>query len=218
MFHDNLHNWAIPHKWCPLPIEEVGFSNFWSNWAMAYQAFFNKSLFHSDFQGKKIHTDTKNSDLFNKNVSSVWTKASELVPSSLFPRWNAMRFFAMGSLYDTSSLAEERFATLYRQSSNTSWILHLVRYHVVIRSRTCRHCEISKMLTLNPTLSAKNTLALASTWGMPLHAYVFSFTHNTVVFSHFRCVHPENQTKSFLILTFSWIQTNVAYTRLGSDR
>ena len=28
-----------------------------------------------------------------------------------------------------------------------------------------------------------------------LHAHVFSFTHNTVVLSNFRCVHPENQTK-----------------------
>ena len=51
-------------------------------------------------------------------------------------------------------------------------------------------------------------------WGMPLHAYVFSFTHNALVLSDFRCVHPENQTKTFLILTFSWIKTNVAYTRL----
>ena len=29
------------------------------------------------------------------------------------------------------------------------------------------------------------------------HAHVFSFTHNAVVLSHFRCVHPENQTKIF---------------------
>ena len=134
-------------------------------------------------------------------------KASELVPGSLFPRWNSIRFFARGSLYDTSSLAEVRFATLYRQSSNTSRILKLVRYYFVIRSRTCRHCEISKKLTLNPTLSAKNTpLFLLSdmrrllkifTWGMPLHAHVFSFTHNAVVLSHFGCVHPKNQTKNF---------------------
>ena len=34
-------------------------------------------------------------------------------------------------------------------------------------------------------------------WGMPLHAYVFSFTHNAVVLSAFRCVHPENQMKIF---------------------
>ena len=47
-----------------------------------------------------------------------------------------------------------------------------------------------------------------------LHAHVFSFTHNTVVLSHFRCVHPENQTKIFRFLTFLWIKTNVAYTRL----
>ena len=41
------------------------------------------------------------------------SKASELVPGSLFPRWNSMRFFARGSLYDTSSLVEVRFATIY---------------------------------------------------------------------------------------------------------
>ena len=84
-------------------------------------------------------------------------RASELVPGSIFSRWNSMRFFARRSLYDTSSMNEVRFATLYRQSSNTSRILKLVRYYVVIRSHTCRHCEISKNLTLNPTLSAKNT-------------------------------------------------------------
>ena len=34
-------------------------------------------------------------------------------------------------------------------------------------------------------------------WGMPLYAHVFSFTHNAVVLSQFRCVHPENQRKIF---------------------
>ena len=43
-----------------------------------------------------------------------------------------------------------------------------------------------------------------------LHAHVFIFTHNAVVLSNFRCVHPEN----FSILTFLWIKTNIAYTRL----
>ena len=119
---------------------------------------------------------------------------------------------------------EVRFATLYQQSSNTSQILKRVRYYVVIRSRTCRYCEISKKLTLNPTLSAKNTPLFPLSdmrrsckifaWGMPLCAHVFSFTHNAEVLLHFRCVHPESHTKLFLILTFLWIQTNVAYTSL----
>ena len=34
-------------------------------------------------------------------------------------------------------------------------------------------------------------------WAMPLHDHVFSFTHNAVVLSAFRCVHPKNQTKNF---------------------
>ena len=72
--------------------------------------------------------------------------------------------------------------------------------------------EISKKLTSNPRLSAKNTpLFLFPQMGhslqifvkvMPLHIHVFSFTHNAVVLSPFRCVHPENQTKFFLIFTF----------------
>ena len=80
-------------------------------------------------------------------------------------------------------------------------------YYVVMTSRTCRRCEISKKLTWNPTLTAKNTplflfpymghLLQIFAWGMPLHAHIFSFTHNAVVLSHFRCVHPENQTKIF---------------------
>ena len=65
----------------------------------------------------------------------IWNKASELVPSSLFPRWNSMWIFARGALYDSSSLAEVRFATLYQQSSSTSWILKLVCYYVVIGSQ-----------------------------------------------------------------------------------
>ena len=48
---------------------------------------------------------------------------------------------------------------------------------------------------------------------MPLHTHVFSFTHNAVVLSAFRCVHPENQTKIFDFYIL-WIKTNVAYTRL----
>ena len=139
--------------------------------------------------------------------AAVALTASELVPSSLFPHWNSMRFFMRGSLYNTSSLAEVRFTTPYQQNSNTSRILKLVRYYVVIRSRTCWHCEISKKLTLNPTLSAKTTpLFFLSdmrrslkifTCGMPLHAHVFSFTQNAVVSSNFKCVHPKNQTKIF---------------------
>ena len=62
----------------------------------------------------------------------VTFKASELVPSTLFPHWNSMWFFARGSPYDTSSLGEVRFTTLCRQSSNTSRILKLVRSFVVI--------------------------------------------------------------------------------------
>ena len=91
-------------------------------------------------------------------------------------------------------------------------------------SCTCRRCEISKKLTWNPALTAKNTPLFLFpymrhslqifAWGMPLHAHVFSFTHNAGVLSHFRCVHPENQTIFFLILTFLWIKTNVTYTRL----
>ena len=64
-----------------------------------------------------------------------------------------------------------------------------------------------KKLTSNPTLTAKNTPLFLFpymghslhifAWGMPLHAHVFSFTHNAVVLSHFRCVHPENQMKIF---------------------
>ena len=51
------------------------------------------------------------------------TKASELVPGSLLPHWNSMRFFARRSLSDMSSLQEVRFEILNRQSLNTSRIL-----------------------------------------------------------------------------------------------
>ena len=95
----------------------------------------------------------------------------------------------------------------------------------MIGSRTCRCWEISKKLTLSPTLTAKNTpLFLFHTWvtrfkylpeGCPyMLMYLAFFTPNAVVLSHFRCVHPQNKTKYFLILTFLWIKTNVACTTL----
>ena len=89
-------------------------------------------------------------------------------------------------------------------------------------SQTWR-CEISKNLTWNPTLTAKNTpLCLFPymghsfqifAWGMPRHAHVFSFTHNAVVL-HILDVFTPKIRRKFLILTFLWIKTNVAYTIL----
>ena len=50
-------------------------------------------------------------------------------------------------------------------------------------------------------------------WGMPRHAHVFSFTHNALVLHSLDVFTPKIRRK-FLILTFLWIKTNVAYTRL----
>ena len=75
----------------------------------------------------------------------------------------------------------------------------------MITSRTCRHCEISKKLTLNPTFSFPLYMGRSLqifAWGMSPHAHVFSFTNNAVVLSHFRCVHPENQTRIFRFYHF----------------
>ena len=130
-----------------------------------------------------------------------------------------MRFLARGSLYDTNSLAEVRFEILYRQSSNTSRILKLVHYYVVIRSRTCRHWEISKKLTLNPTLLAKNTpLFLLSDMKRSLkilpegcpYMLMYSALHIMQRFSHILDVHMCSSRKSdqnFSILHFYDIQT-----------
>ena len=92
----------------------------------------------------------------------------------------------------------------------------------MMTSRTWR-CEISKNLTWNPTLTAKNTPLFLFpykghslqifAWGMPRHAHVFSFTHNAVVLRILDVFTPKIRRK-FLILTFLWIKTNVAYTRL----
>ena len=138
-------------------------------------------------------------------------KASKLVPSSLLPRSHSPWIFVTGSLYNSSSANEVRFATLYWQSSNVINIV-LVRYHGVMWSRSCRHCEISKKLILNRTKPAKNTPLFsfpihgALTWNIclrdALHAHVFSFTHNAVVLWLLRCLHPENQKKIFRFLHF----------------
>ena len=89
-------------------------------------------------------------------------------------------------------------------------------------SRTWR-CEISKNLTWKPTFTAKNTPLFLFpymghslqifAWGMPRHAHVSSFTHNAVVLRILDVFTPKIRRK-FLILTFLWIKTNVAYTRL----
>ena len=50
-------------------------------------------------------------------------------------------------------------------------------------------------------------------WGMPLHAHVYSFTHNAVVLSILDVFTPKIRRKFFDFLTFLWIKTNVAYTR-----
>ena len=53
--------------------------------------------------------------------------------------------------------------------------------------------------------------------GIPLHANVFSFRHNAVVLSQFRCVHPENQTKICWFLNFDESK-HVDYTKSDHQR
>ena len=89
-------------------------------------------------------------------LSPCWTKASKLVPFSLLPHWNSMRIFRDGITprLELNGGSKIRDPAKFRHVTN---ILKLVRYYVVITSRTCRHCEISKKLTLNPTITPKNT-------------------------------------------------------------
>ena len=84
------------------------------------------------------------------------------------------------------------------------------KFNVVIGSQTWRHCQIKKKkkkkkkknLTLNPTMSAKNTkLFPLPDVGRSLKIFVynvFSFTHNAVVlYSVDVFMHPEKQMKIF---------------------
>ena len=125
-----------------------------------------------------------------------------------------------------NSLQEVRFATQYRQSSNMSWKLYLVHYYVVIRSHTCQYCEISKKLTLNPRLSAKNTpLFLFPYMGtrfkylLKLCPYIliYSALHIHVMqwFLHILDVFTLKIRRKFFDFYILWIKTNVAYTRLA---
>ena len=59
-------------------------------------------------------------------VPPAYHKASELVPGSLHSRLNSMWFFTRDHSINHCLLGERRFATLYRQSSNTSLIWTLV--------------------------------------------------------------------------------------------
>ena len=134
-----------------------------------------------------------------------------------------MWFFARDHSIIHGSLGKRRFAPMYRQSSNTSRILKLVRYYGVIWSRSRQHCEISKKLILNRPMPAKNSpLFLFQCIGrslkffaseIPLHASVFSFTYNAVVLLQFRCVHPENQTIFFFRFLHFYISKQMSLTQ-----
>ena len=50
-------------------------------------------------------------------------------------------------------------------------VIVLVRYYVVMTSRTCRRCEISKKLTWNLTLTAKK----CTTFSFPIHGALASY-------------------------------------------
>ena len=136
----------------------------------------------------------------------VLAKASELVPCSLLPHWNSMRFHGFTLWLELNGWSKIRDPV-------TAKFKHVTV--IVTCSLLCCNdvtyvagaVKFPKKLTWNPTLPAKNaplflfpymgySLQIFA-WGMPLHAHVFSFTHNAVVLSHFRCVHPENQTKFF---------------------
>ena len=85
-----------------------------------------------------------------------WSKVSELVPCSLLPYWNSMPLFATVSLSDMNSLQEVKFATLSGKVQTRHKYCNL--YVTMLWLRHVRAgTEISKKLTSNPRLSAKNT-------------------------------------------------------------
>ena len=53
-------------------------------------------------------------ELLTAPMIKVRGKASELVPCSLLPHWNSVRFFVTGSLYNLNSMDKVKFVTLYR--------------------------------------------------------------------------------------------------------
>ena len=139
-------------------------------------------------------------------------KASKLVPGSLLPHWNSMRFLREG-------------ITLWHKLTGLSDIRNpvLAKFKHVTNIETCMLlcCDWITYVPalwnfqkadLNPTLPAKNTPLFLlsdmrrslkiSAWEMSLHAHVFSFTHKALVLWLFKCVHPKNQTKIFWFLHF----------------
>ena len=140
---------------------------------------------------------------------NITPKASKLVPGSLLPHWNSMRFCVTGSLYYSNSMEEVKFATLYRRSSKTSqnivtctllcwdYVTYMPAVWNFQKADFKPYSYGQKYTTfLFPYMG--HSLQIFA-WGMPLQAHVFSFTHNAVVLSHFRCVHRKNQTKNFLV-------------------
>ena len=156
---------------------------------------------------------------------SIYAKASELVPCSLLPHWNSMRFFATVSLYDSNSMDEVKSATLYRGGHVTNivtctllccdWIMYVLALWNFQKSWlwTLLLRQKNTPLFLFPYMGCWLQMFA---WGMPLHAHVFSFTHNALVLSQYRCVQcsPRKSDENFSILTFLLIKTNVAYTIL----
>ena len=65
--------------------------------------FFFLAILHIVLNGNKL--------ILYRLHDHVCTKASELVPCRLLPHWNSMWFFVTGSLYDSNSVEEVKFAT-----------------------------------------------------------------------------------------------------------
>ena len=141
------------------------------------------------------------------SMRCITINQSELVPGSLLPQWNSMQFFATGSLSDSNSVEEEKFAPCTSKVLTHHKYCNLYVTMLWLCYRRVGKVKFPKKLTLHPTLMAKNTPLFLFpymgrslqifAWSMPLHAHVFSFTHNEVVLSHFRCGHPKNQMKMF---------------------
>ena len=154
---------------------------------------------------------------------TVGCKASELVPCSLLPHWNSMRFFATVSLSDMNSLQEVKFAILYRQSSNTSRILYLVRLLCCDYVTYVPALEFPKSSLRTPGYRQKiHHFFFSQKWGTrfkylsKLCPYIlrYSALHIMQWFSQVLDVFTPKIKRTFFDFYILWIKTNVAYTRL----
>ena len=161
-------------------------------------------------------------------LTNLWAsvpKASELVPDSLFPLWNSMRFFAEGITlrHELIGLSKIRnpVLTKFKHFTNIETCTFILCCDWITYMPALWNFQKSWLWTL-PCRQKINHFLFSQTWSARLkymyegcpYMLMYSALHIMQCFSQILDAFTPKISRNFLILTFSWIKPNFAYTRL----